>query len=119
MEGFANVAKSDCCHANLVPLQVGRVKGSNAYNLHFECESCSLTYKVNTLKRVRLQKDPLDEPDDPGDDGGGGSRKKKRRKLTNGRPEDVVRTIVAMLLAGNNYREYTIFCVNRKMTSVH
>eukprot|EP00966_Prymnesium_polylepis_P028704 665227-Prymnesium_polylepis.1 len=90
MEGFANISKSDCCGFNLVPLQVGRIKGSNAYHLHFECEAFALTYKVDTLKRVRLQKDPLDEPDDSGDDGGGGGRKKKRRrKLTNGRAEDV------------------------------
>ena len=122
MESFANIGKSDCCGGNLVPLQVNRVRGSNGYKLHFECDECNQTYTADTAKRVRLLKDPLQEDSDAdGDDsgGGGGRRKQKARKQTNGRPEDVVRTIVGTLLAGNNYREFCILAVARKMQPIH
>ena len=112
-KGISDTFVPRCCHANAFPLAPETRVTSGAcrdFILAFQCESCKGISNIKTHKSVRLNVLDLDDDDDDAEPPplGKGRRKsaKRKRSQTNGRPEFVVREVLACLLAGHNYSEY-------------
>ena len=108
---------SSCCHANVTPVPPRTKVGTHSIIMPFSCNACAKLYDVTTGKSCRINLVVESDEEEDNDDDEPGRRAK--RKKTNGRPAELVREMLSMLLTGQMYSDYSKAAVVQNRQHIH